>query len=604
MIISLVSIVLVLLIALAWVRYGFFSALIHLVSTLIAGAIAFAAWEPLSLWLLTVVDKPTEWLPGSAWAIGLVLPFVVALFLVRGTLDRIIRANVKVLPVVDYIGGGVLGLASGVISTGILVVGLSYLRVDYVDSQSFVSEGTGSVRREGGLWVPFDKITVAFYGHLSERALSTSEPLARWRFAAHEQGNANRMSPFDGKGRNTFRPGDFEVRARFTVGAGGGNFSDLTRDMWNPNPQHVTDPDGQPFPPGTHIEGFVVMLKPGAREKDGQAAMGNAQVQLIVENDRGERKMFFPFAVSAPADPATPGVARFRYDAANVFIATVGGSSESMFAFEFPCPPGFRPIALYVKGVRVRVDQGPLSQAQFKFASAAERDSGLMAMGMGTLAAPVGAAGMTPPGTTVRPDGVIVIGDGRPRSTGFPEGMIASLRLPWGMTLQAGLVQGLDIDESGGSNIIQGGECRLNKSKLPAYLTEKNLRIEQFLADRTTVLVQLEVGPGSRTSLLGGAVTAAENVLPPMLVDTQGEQYQPIGYVYQDESDVWIRFSPGEPIRAMSQLPSLSRSRPAQKMVLLFRVSLGREVKSFMKGGKVICEFDPPVKLDQPQSNR
>lgn len=608
MIINIASIVLVLLIGYIWLTRGFFSALIHFLCTLIAGAAAFAAWEPFSLYLLENSSATSVW-AGSAWAIGLAVPFMAALLL-RPILDRVIRANVQVNSNVDFIGGGLLGAASGVISVGILITSLSYLRVDYLGCQSFASSGTGSVERDGGLWVPFDKITFKLYSHLSERAFKVDEPLAKWRAASYELGNANRLSPFDGAGRNTFRPGDIEVRSRFTVGNDRTNFNDLLRDRWDRNPQSgVTDVDGNPYPPQTHVEGFVVVMKAGSKEKDGQSAIGNAQVQLVLENAEGEQMVVFPFAVSSQASPQTPGVGRWRYNAADVFIASVGGASETPFAFEFPCPPGYQPVALYVKGLRHRVDQGPTAQPRAKFNSAEERDAGLTSLGLGGELASAGtsasSSGSTGSGGGLDTSGVVTIGDGRPWASGrLPDGINASLRLPWNITLQKGQHGNLDLNEDSNKNIILQGTAEIYVKELPTGLTEKGIKVEFFAADSTTVLVQMEVGPSSRTSLLGGAVTAAENVLPPMLIDTQGEQYQPIGFVYQDESVLKIRFTPGEPINAMSQLPSLSRSRPSQKMVLLFRVSLGREIRAFNKGSRTIYDFNPPFKLDQTQQNR
>lgn len=595
MMISVLSIILVLLVAYIWLLRGFLSALIHFLCTLIAGAVAFALWEPASLWLLKDATA-TGFVASSAWAIGLAFPFAITLLIVRPLMDRIIRNNVSVDPKVDYAGGAILGAASGIISVGILTISLSYLRVNYLGAKSFQSGATGNVERSGGLWVPFDKMTIATYGFLSERAFKTREPLARWRPAAFDQGNANRISPFENKGRNTFRPDDFQVRSRFTVGEGSSNFSALTSDRWDSNPQQVADPDGNPYPAGTYVEGFVVTFMAGAKEKDGQAAVGNSQVQLMIENDAGERKMVFPFAVASQADPRTPGVARWRYNAQDVFIASVGGASESIFAFEFPCPPGFKPYALYIKGIRHRVDQGATAAPAQKFASASERDAGLATFGMGQL---TDVFTRTEP-AKLNAEGAEIIGDGRAYVGGMPQGISPNIRIPWNITLQLGSHGQLQLLEEGTKNIISGGEITIAKSELTRVL-EKGIQIQYMAVDPTTVLVQMEVSPSSRTSLLGGAVNAAENVLPPLLVDTLGQTYQPVGYAYEDEQIFKLRFEPGEPIRAMSQLPSLSRSRPAQKMVLFFRVSLGREVRAFQKGGKTIYEFNPPFKLETPQ---
>jgi len=610
MILSLAGAAICVLIAYIWLTRGFFSALIHFVCTVIAGALAFSFWEPIAMGILKGTDG-TGFLPSSAWAIALGLPFALFLAIIRPIVDRIIRANVSVNSALDYAGGGILGLASGAISVGILMISVSHLRVDYTGSQVFEYGGAGSVERSSGFRIPFDRAVVGFYGHLSQRSFRTDTPLAQWSPAAHEIGYASRISPFDGAGRNAFRPDDFEVSARFTVGEGKSDFSALTRDRWNPNPQPVTDAAGEPFPAGTHIEGFVVRFKAGSKEKDGQTAVGAAQVQLLLENANGEQMLVFPFAVSSQATPETPGVARWRFDAPDVFIATVGGASESPFAFEFPNPPGFTPKALYVKGIRHNVADGATAQPRFKFGSAAERDAGISQLTGASLAAgSMGAATPTAPSGPVNGpggldlSGVTPIGDGRGWTDRLPDGLTASVRLPWGLTLQKGQHGFMELDEEANKNIILNGSLELNIAEMPTGLTEKAIKIEQFLADSTTVLVQMEVSASSRTSILGGAITAAENVLPPFLVDTLGERYQPVGFVYKDESTFKLRFTPGDPITSMSQLPTLSRSRPTQKMVLLFRVSKGRSVQYFTKGTKVIAEFKPPYELRDSQMNR
>ena len=67
---------------------------------------------------------------------------------------------------------------------------------------------------------------------------------------------------------------------------------------------------------------------------------------------------------------------------------------------------------------------------------------------------------------------------------------------------------------------------------------------------------------------------------------------------------ITISFKPGEPIRKMSDLPTLSKSRPAQKLKLLYRVSFGAKVKAFAVGGKAISQFNPPILCDVNQGGR
>jgi hypothetical protein len=596
MMLNLIAIILVLLIAYMWLTRGFFSALIHFLCTLIAGAVAFALWEPLGYAILENTDS-VGFIDGSAWGLALAVPFAVTLIVARFIADRTLRSNVIVSQAANYAGGGLLGLGSAVIAVGIATISLSYLRVDFLDAKSFAYSSNGSIVRRGGLWVPFDSMTARLYGHLSERALRVDTPLARWHPALHEAGNAMRMS-FAERGRNTYRPSDFDVRARFTVKDG--SFSSLLTDRWNPGTQSVVDPSGKAYPEDTRLEGFVVVFKAGSREKDGKTAVGAAQLMLVSENQDEERVISFPVAVTTQAEPSNPGAARFRYEAQEVFIASSGAASEAIMAFEFPVMNGFEPVALYVKGVRVDVESirgGPAPT----FASASERDSGLASLGVGNPAA-LPSAGTGDQDTRVSTES-------RPGQVAQVPGFSITNAIPI-FALQEGQHQTVELGKNSEWFVIRGQlKATVEEARRWPNVTERNLRINNFIAVNDRVMVQVEVtslpgGVPNRMSLLGKSFDAAEALLPPLLVDTAGESYQPVGFVYIDEQMYELSFDPSRPIRAMSELPTLSRSRPAQRLVLIFQVSLGREIKSFNKGSKIIAEFVPPVPCNQRQTNR
>src|SRR5690606_24788667 len=110
-----------------------------------------------------------------------------------------------------------------------------------------------------------------------------------------------------------------------------------------------------------------------------------------------------------------------------------------------------------------------------------------------------------------------------------------------------------------------------------------------------TRIVQVDASLRSPLSLLGRAFQKAESVVPPVLVDSLGRQYQPIGYVFVDAGNVTVRFTPGDPIRGLAQIPNLSTSRTDQQLVLLYRVNSGAQLTSFAIGGRVVSDFEPGV---------
>ena len=98
----------------------------------------------------------------------------------------------------------------------------------------------------------------------------------------------------------------------------------------------------------------------------------------------------------------------------------------------------------------------------------------------------------------------------------------------------------------------------------------------------------------------------AEAVVPPVLVDSNGQQYEPVGYIYEDNQIIKIRFTPQQPLRALSEMPAaLSKSRPDQHVKLIFMVSLGVTIEKFQLGSTVVTDWTrpplKPVKLDQKQ---
>ncbi len=183
-------------------------------------------------------------------------------------------------------------------------------------------------------------------------------------------------------------------------------------------------------------------------------------------------------------------------------------------------------------------------------------------------------------------------------STRVPEGqtfkgLLASNALPY--VIQLGKHGDLKIDDEGKTNIIVDGDATLGLDA-KAVGVEKQLRIQNFATTPDTVLVQVDVGQGVETSLVG---VSSDDGLAPVLIDTKNERYFPIGYYYEDETKLKVRFTPGDVIQQMSVLPALSRSRPAQKLTLLYRVSAGRSVKYFAVSNVARVEYDPPLTLKQ-----
>lgn len=602
MIMSLIAIAIVALCAYIWLTRGFYSALLNMVCVVIAGAVAFAVWEPLAYLILERSAARPGLAADVAWGAALGLPFAGVLALLRGAVDGLLRKNVICDDVVNYVGGGICGAIAGVLVAGICTISIGMLRLPtdflgyrpvYYTPQAL---GRGSLQRTGGLWLPVDKITAGFYGMLSEQAFRTREPLAKWYPNLHEVGPLQRVSYGQGKARNTLTSKDFSIIGRYTVGNPNGpnDPTVLFADSWDPNPQKVLDLDGKTIGNNARVEGFKIRFGSGAKEKSGQVVIGNSQVRLLCEStqDPSNRITVHPFAVASLGDAAArdgkPVYGRFRYDGNEVFIASVGGASEVVMGFEFAVPLGYQPVALYVKNVRAPISGG----ATEAFPTPEARD---LAIRSGTYFS--GSGG----GSVVDQAEFDLAGARRldPRSEREPSGISVSNAI--GMTIQKGTERTLRINDE--DNRIIDGEAEFNVEEIRGKDRglERPLRIEHFAVTPTIVLVKVDVSLGQPGSLLGPVAQSADPSDPIRLYDKNGNGYDIVGFIYEDASKIHVRYTLGQPLRGMGDLPAMSRSRPEQKLTLIFSCSRNVELVRLAIGKKSILEFSPPLKLDVTQ---
>jgi len=570
-----------------WLSRGFYSAFLNMVCVIISGAVAFGLWETVAYAVLGQ-GKNGDLLMSNAWGIGLAFPFAVTLAILRLITDRVLRANVKVPNAVNYIGGAVCGAVSGVITAGIVVTSLGMLRLDtqFLGFQA-MDYGPGSgLKRENSLILPVDKFVARFYGHTSRNALATDTPLAVWQPNLEDVPSIQRINFGEGASRNTIKPEEFRISGRYRVGGDDAKLATLLSDSFAPGSQQVADLEGEPFPADSRLEGIVLTFTSGAKEKNGQVIIGPAQIRLVAmtEGD-AESIALHPIAVISRTDnPAKKNYARFRYDARELYIPSVGGDASTTMAFEFVVPRGYSPRALYVKGTRTEI-------AGTKAETYKSPDARDLAIKDGTLVAdqvdewsPTEKTASNEP--TAAPN--------------TPEywGVTLTESLPGGAIIQDG-TQGANLEISE-RRIVNGTGRYEAKIVKNARDVDRTLQVNRFRAPERTVLVQVNVSKGKRLSFLGQSIDSAERILPPMLVSTDGQKFEAIGYYYEDESKVLVRYTIGEPIRGLSQLDSdgvaPTISRADQLLILIFAPSTGVEIKSFNLGSKVIREFERPIK--------
>jgi uncharacterized membrane protein required for colicin V production len=602
---------------------GLFSALIHLACVLVAGGLAFALWEPVVYGFLL------NSAPDYAWCLGLLVPFVVVLLVLRIATDMTIGKNMDLGDGINFAGGAVFGGLAGLVTAGMLMIGVAHLRVgkEFL-GYSPLSFSGGSLVGDKKMWVPADRLVTALYEGLSIGGFGTDTGLAErqprvWEAAAMMrttlQGGGEKQSAL---GRTTVAKNDVTLKGRYTVGPGAADLmltdSFVLGDDGKPSKSKFVYADGDVPSGEVSVEGFVLEFASGAVEKSGQSVIGPGQVRLICRTSDGKGIGIHPAAIVARPE-AGAGMYRFRMDAPDIFIPSVGGGSNAVFAPEFIVPKGAVPTDLIVKGTRYELSGLDASKA-VAYANTNGRDEairngslfqkfGISVPGGGSGTKP--AAGGAKPGAGTPSGGTPSAGTPTPApsggnstkagqvintSGGRIQEMQEQAQLPDNMILNAGEIGGLEVN---GDRKIVDGEHQFDKAIVANNRgIDRNLRVDQFAATKDTTVVQVLLANAGAMSVLGRSVEAAEDILPPVIIDTNGQQYEAIGYVYAEGNIIRVRYTPGRPLRGLSELPSrVSRSKRDQSVRLLFRPTKGVSIASFNLGPKQMATFEPALAL-------
>ncbi len=591
-----------------WLTRGFFSALLHLVCVIIAGAVAFAFWEPLAYLILK--SSPTKgflvWLGGSSYAIALIVAFAVSLVVLRVIADKVVPGNAQAEKVPDMIGGGICGFMSGMITAGITIIGVGslWIKQDSLGYQRLSWSGADSAFRSDKrvLLIKPDDFVAALYGGLSKTVFEPKPEaaLARQYPALADVPSAYRRTRDSGRGKPFLRPSDVSLERTFTVGLTadgrtieGSQIENILRSRGEitetADNLRVMNRKGQNIAQdGAHTAGYIVSFSPTAREKAvSQIAFTPAQGRLVCVNDEGDAVEVFPIAFISRIDPGNAGdpnvdgiVAYERYTLTDdQGLGTVAGDGAPRMGLEFLVPKGYKAASLYVKNLRVDVRN---RKVDVRFASGDDRqtavDSGSVFGGAQT---PVNEANAQ----------VVVMG-GNFRSKGITTGASMQPRT----TLQSGSEGGLTVSKE---RKIIAGEATFNVPDMKRFQIDRALRVDSFEPTPGTKLIHVFITPSQ-----GAEEPAIDFSKPPLrgiydrpmsLVDTENNRYPCIGYVYQGQRLGGIRFTRSNPLQGLADVPE--RPGPTVRnlqVVLLFEITEGANIIGFAMGDDLMIKFDEP----------
>ena len=284
-----------------WANQGLFSALLHLVCVLAAGAIALGLWEP-------IVYAALKGGPADNFIIGPILVglFLVSLLILRIIMDKVVGANVKLPTWANLVFGIPVAAVAGIVTMGLFVIGGSFTQ-STKEPFGYGPYGrdsrTGQVMRTGRiLWLPVDKITSDLYSLLSRTSLYpevVGMPMAEVQPDLWIQASLVRDSVDRGRGMISLQPSAARVTNIY-------------------------------FCPEDGVYAVQMQFEAKARDFATQLTLSRSQLRLIGADAQSSEPMYvFP-------DSWTQPTGYFRWDDVSHYATSESGQQSTEMTFFFP----------------------------------------------------------------------------------------------------------------------------------------------------------------------------------------------------------------------------------------------------------------------------
>jgi|GEM_PF-1107019 len=557
-----------------WGSRGMFSAVLHLASVIIAGALAFALWEPITVGILL------GRMPPHAWGIGLLGPFIILLLVVRTIFDKTIKGNLHVSGLTNMLAGGFAGFLSGILVAGMGVIGLGFMSVgDTVGGyQPYAIGGDGNVIENppGTLWIGVDRYTAGFFNKLSTGAFSTRTPLKYYQPDVARQAGLFRIH-FDQNSSLVAMPGSVSINEVHAVPTPYRNIDDS-----------LINAVGEDLRVGAHMLISIEThwkLTPGTYDGDSTLRISPPQVQLITrpkDNERGDRKTYRPIGASrreGPADASQWQYVPFVDDV--LMIAGVNPEDDLTFFFLYPATE--QPLFVEFRQLRIPLEQvgedGDRLAAQFGKIAPHLADRFTTTA---TAVASADGAGV-PPG----PDGAAAGGNGADQPTGtvgdrqgMKTGAIAEVveatnALPenFSRNVSRNLELQKDAVVAGRAEVPRAHGQRISPANA----------VREFYMPSHRKMVRFKIDQDAAQSLLGRTRVTAAQAQAIWITDDAGVMWEPVAYVWMKAQNMEIRMDAAQPIKSAKQVP-FADLRPDQRLYLYFYVNPGAKIVSYNVG--------------------
>lgn len=337
------------MIAYWWSGQGFFSSLLHFACVLAAGAIAFAAWEPFVEFGFSRSSSPL--MHDIAWGVALMLVFGLSLPLLKMVTEKACPANIDFSHLVNLVGGGIFGILSGIVTGGILLIGLQFIQgptplLPVTENLGYVGWTLGEdaqITRNTKLWVPVDELTARYYSEASRGSMFVINSLAEWHPNLDVQASLYRQSYGDGGSHMGMKAGQIEVTDAVRLA--------VDQEWQRMLPECV---------PSEYKSGDVYVLHTSINNSawDGgdKLRLSRAQVRLVVyDQDVDAFVAVHPHAYYQISRTDDPTEGRFEFVTTDDYATSVGAGSETRIRFEFIVPTGAELHHLIVRQTRAHI---------------------------------------------------------------------------------------------------------------------------------------------------------------------------------------------------------------------------------------------------------
>ncbi|MCC6580418.1 MAG: hypothetical protein IT440_08245 [Phycisphaeraceae bacterium] len=538
-----------------WGSQGVFSALLHLVSVIIAGSLALALWEPIVTHLLLNAIAP------YAWGVGLVVPFLVILLVVRNLFDYLIKSNVHFHQIINLVAGGFCGLWSGILTAGILMIGLGFMQLGYdiAGYEPYMLGGQGEVvdKPGGSMWLGVEYQAGGFFSMLSTGAFSNGTPLSYEMPKLARQSGEFRLH-VDDNASNVAIAGAVTVSAAWVADTPFRAVDDSIGKVIGDKLRQanhklvVIDTQWQASTP-TYDGDNIVRIAP-------------TQITLITRGDEPDSKRALVHPLGASKLDGATGVRQYLpFDDSGACMA--GNNPRDSISFIFVIPGDQQVQDLLIRRLRL----SPTVQVA--------DDKSFAAMGslIGKLN-PELLAKLTPAPAPA--------GDGKTGTVGAREGIrTGSLAgaievsdvLPF--SFSPNHVSG-NLEQQG--NAVSGG--RFTVSIPQGTSVSRANAITAVHCPSSRVLVRVKVDRDKAQSLLGKTRAAAAMLQPIYIEDTANNKWLPMGYAWKKtDADMEISVNQTALIQSAKELP-IADLNDTQLLYLYFAINKGASLKSYHVG--------------------